>query len=324
MKKLLIISIVYFLIIFPRFNSYAQNLVPNPSFEDTVSCPTGLAQLYKAQNWISFGYTPDYFNSCNNTGVSVPNSVFGFQYAHSGNGMAGLVLRRRPDGPTGPNTREYMAAELINTLTIGVKYFFSCYINFSHLSFGAIACNKFGVKLSTIPYDSTQSLLLVNNFAHLFSDSIIVDSVQWFNIKGSFVADSNYHYMILGNFFDDQQTDTLSLSTMPDAAYYYVDDVCLSLDSAYCVNWTSLNDEIIEVENQINIFPIPTINKVTIESKFDMIQIELIDALGRTIYTTNPITKLKAELDLSHYPTGIYYIKIQSIDSIVCKSLIKN
>ncbi len=281
MKKITQIIIAFFLIVCLNYddqNIQAQNLVPNPSFEDTLFCPLYLTQLYATSNWLNFGYSPDYFNSCNTSGVGVPNSVLGFQYAHSGNGMAGLVLRRKPNGPTGPNTREYIASELINNLTIGVKYYFSCYINFSHIPNNAIACNKFGMKLSTVPYDSTQSLLLVNNFAHIFSDSIISDSVQWFNLKGSFIADSNYHYLILGNFFDDMQTDTISLNTTPDASYYYVDDVCLSVDSAFCDNWTSLNNEIIHSANQINIFPVPTLNKVNIESKFSMIKIELIDA----------------------------------------------
>lgn len=325
-KKNTQIIIAFFLILnfsYENQKAFAQNLVPNPSFEDTLFCPLYLAQLYSTSYWLNFGYSPDYFNSCNTIGVGVPNSVFGYQYAHSGNGMAGLLLRRRPNAPTGPNTREYIAAELINTLTIGVKYYFSCWINFSYMPAGAVACNKFGMKLTTIPYDSSQSLLLVNNFAQIYTDSIISDTVQWYNLKGSFIADSNYHYLILGNFFDDQQTDTLSFSTIPDGAYYYVDDVCLSLDSAYCENWTFLNNEMIQSENQINVFPVPTINIVNIESKYSMIQIELIDALGRKLYYSLLSDNSKTELDLSNYPSGIYYIKIQTTDSIIIKTLLK-
>lgn len=327
MKKITQIVIAFFLIVCWNYDDQkvsAQNLVPNPSFEDTVFCPMGLGQLYATPNWLSFGYTPDYFNACNNTGVSVPNSVFGFQYAHNGNGMAGLVLWRKSNGPTGPNTREYLAAELLNNLSIGVKYYFSCWVNFSYMPVNAVACNKFGMKLSTIPYDSSQSLLLANNFAHLFTDSIISDTVQWYNFKGSFIADSNYHYIILGNFFKDQQTDTLSFSTTPDVSYYYIDDVCLSIDSAYCENLTSLNNEIIHSINQINIFPVPTINKVDIESEFSMEKIELIDALGRIMYYSYPSDKLNTHLDLSNNPSGIYYIKIQTTDSLFYKKLIKN
>ncbi|HMT28927.1 MAG TPA: hypothetical protein PKD91_06590, partial [Bacteroidia bacterium] len=128
MKKYIqfIATILFFCATLESPKATAQNLVPNPNFEDTVHCPTGLAQLYSTQSWITFGYTPDYFNGCNSTGVSVPNSVLGYQYAHSGNGMAGLVLWRKPNGPTGPDTREYMAAELIKNLNVGLKYYFSC------------------------------------------------------------------------------------------------------------------------------------------------------------------------------------------------------
>ncbi|MCX6199441.1 MAG: hypothetical protein NTY88_09500 [Bacteroidetes bacterium] len=43
-----------------------QNLVPNPSFEDTDVCPVGIGDVEKATGWGSYSYTPDYFNACNN------------------------------------------------------------------------------------------------------------------------------------------------------------------------------------------------------------------------------------------------------------------
>src|SRR5688572_11555868 len=41
-----------------------QNLVPNGSFEDTVSCPTAPAEMYKCVGWASYGGSPDYMNPC--------------------------------------------------------------------------------------------------------------------------------------------------------------------------------------------------------------------------------------------------------------------
>ena len=66
-------------------NGLAQNLVPNPSFEDMVQCPPGWTQIEFATGWINpNGYSPDYFNSCvPDTGCcnifSVPNNSYGFQ-----------------------------------------------------------------------------------------------------------------------------------------------------------------------------------------------------------------------------------------------------
>jgi len=43
----------------------AQNLVLNPSFEDTILCPDALDQVNRSQYWINpTNSTPDYFNSC--------------------------------------------------------------------------------------------------------------------------------------------------------------------------------------------------------------------------------------------------------------------
>jgi len=47
MKKFLLIFTVFF-----TSHSYTQvNLVDNPSFEDTISCPTGYHQINRAFGW---------------------------------------------------------------------------------------------------------------------------------------------------------------------------------------------------------------------------------------------------------------------------------
>ena len=42
-----------------------SSLIPNPSFEEYVCCPTGLAQLNCSKNWIQASVaTSDYYNTC--------------------------------------------------------------------------------------------------------------------------------------------------------------------------------------------------------------------------------------------------------------------
>jgi len=51
--------------LFCTLNTQAQlNLVPNPSFEDTVNCPYFISEILSCANWLNFGNTPDYFNAC--------------------------------------------------------------------------------------------------------------------------------------------------------------------------------------------------------------------------------------------------------------------
>lgn len=89
MKKIIcILSILYSHI------GIAQNLVPNPSFEDTVHCPIGQGLIDEAQGWYHAGYSVDYFNPCANaSGASngVPNNWVGSQLAYDGNSYVGMV-----------------------------------------------------------------------------------------------------------------------------------------------------------------------------------------------------------------------------------------
>lgn len=300
-----------------------QNLVRNPSFEDTINCPAALNQLYTTSDWFNYGISPDYYNACSTTGVNVPNAIFGFQNAHTGTGMIGMFLKRKPNSPDGINAKEFIGTELISNLNIGFKYYFSCFINFSYRSLDAVACNKFGMKLSTVPFDSTQYLNLVNNFAILYTDSIVIDSVQWFKLNGSFIADSNYQYLILGNFFEDQFIDTISIGQFPDYSYYYIDDICLSQDSNYCETWTSFQPENNIDIDYIEIFPVPSLDHVTITSKYSIKAIEIYDVYGSLQYSKMGQNGLKLDLDISFFSMGIYFIRIQTNGSTIFKTIIK-
>src|SRR5437868_5222781 len=94
---------VFILLLISNF-CFSQNLVPNPSFEDTVACPNNLSQINRAIGWSSYRQTPDYYNSCSiNGGYSgVPLNQFDYQYPRTGNAYAGLFCRS-----SGLNSREY-------------------------------------------------------------------------------------------------------------------------------------------------------------------------------------------------------------------------
>jgi hypothetical protein len=170
------------------------NLVPNPSFEDTVYCPLGSNQLNACEHWLNFGNSPDYFNSC--TPFGLPNSVFGFQYAHTGNAYAGAVFYARPNLPSGPNIREFIGLEMLSNLIVGQKYFVSFFVVNAGVNNGSIACNKQGINFYTVPFDSCCSPPLLNT-AKIYNDSILTDTLNWTKISGSFIADSAYRYYVL-------------------------------------------------------------------------------------------------------------------------------
>lgn len=213
--------------------------MPNPSFEDSIACPLGGDQLYKAINWYSFRNTPDYFHTCctNQTGVvGVPNNIFGYQIPNSGNAYAGMIAYDL----TGQDYREFLGVDLISPTIVNQKYYCTFYISWA-VSLGyTIAINKIGIELSKNLF-STTNPYPINNFPIAYSDTIIQDSIGWRKMQFSFIADSAYEYLIIGNFFNNLNTDTLNLGQFNVHSYYYIDDVCLSTDSVYCSIFTLVN-----------------------------------------------------------------------------------
>jgi hypothetical protein len=304
---------ILFLIFILCKPSQAQiNLVPNPSFEDTVYCPTGLRQLYACEHWLSFGNSPDYFNAC--TPFSLPNSVFGYQFAHSGNAYAGAIFYRRPNTPVGPNYREYIGVKLLSNLVIGQKYYVSFFVVNGGKLNDAIANNKIGLKLFTVNFDSSSPPPL-QNASTLFTDSIITDTLIWTKISGSFVADSTYQYLSIGNFFSDGVTDTIEIFPFYTNGYYYIDDVCLSTDSIYNENWTGINHPIKD-SLVISIYPNPSKGFLMVESPIPIDNYSIYNIQGQLMNKVKVNTASSFEINLSNNLNGMYFLQIQTAKGI--------
>jgi len=313
-KRILLVIIV---ICLNRYNSKAQNLIPNPSFEDYVICPVNTDNMDNCTNWSSYGGSSDYWNACSTGGMNVPNAIFGFQYAHTGGGMAGFVTYEYNH----LNQREYLGSQLLTPLIIGQKYFISFFVNFSNIPTVAIASNNLGIKLSTVSYSQINPVQ-PTNLANLNYSSIILDSINWTKVTGIFVADSSYDYIVVGNFFVDSLTNTINIGPQPLVSYYYVDDICLSIDSMYCENWTYTPNTIQEA--QINIYPNPTEGSIFIKTMEIFNSFEIIDPLGRIHFKTKlDYVQQRFHLDLGSFSSGIYYIRFYSNDVIAIEKIIK-
>jgi serine protease len=77
----------------------------------------------------------------------------------------------------------------------------------------------------------------------------------------------------------------------------------------------------------LDFYPNPVSNSLTIDFSSntppDDLSIELINALGITIFTSEKGTR-NTTIDMSSYSAGIYYVKLNSGNSIVSKKIIKN
>ena len=202
------------------FTSFAQNLVPNYSFEDTLSCPDNQAQIYKTPPWFQpTTGTPDYYNECSSI-MGIPGA--GSQYPKTGKGYAGIFVF------SSFLYREYIEAPLISPLIAGKKYCVEFYVNLSDSC--NIAIDALGLYFSTGSITSSNYFNLPDLPQIKNPDgNILKDKNNWKAISGEYIAIGGENFITIGNFKDDVNTNsTIVLGDRPES-YYYIEDVSVIL-----------------------------------------------------------------------------------------------
>lgn len=311
MKKLLLYTILFFCSVL----GYAQNLHPNGSFEQYSSCPNGGSQINYSIGWFAFSGTPDYFDSCSAPGfVSVPYNIAGIRYAADGGAYCLLQSYIEGDSVYSNYEREIVGGQLSTPMVIGQKYYVSFKVSLILKSdLGAnLATNKLGALFSTVSYSNTDSstIVPVNNFAHIYTDSVINDTTNWTMISGSFVADSNYNYISIGNFFKYQNMTIITRISTPwvPTAGYFVDDVRVSTDSVFTVS----NIELINNTKSFSIYPNPSsgMGRIKLPNAQSNSVIFVYNLLGQVVYSS--VIKTNDNIDFSFLNNGLYNIVINN------------
>jgi len=253
-------------------NLMAQNLVPNPEFENYQSCPSGTNQLASSTgNWGATSITsPDYFNTCAplqiGTGVGIPHNNFGFQYPASGSGYAGFYAYTSQFA----GAREYVCSPLSTPLTIGGKYYVRFKVSAAYKVSGnpgldpTVAVSHVGLRFTVT--NPINTFYTVPNTADVYSTTIVGDTSEWTTISGSFIATENSGYLMIGNHFQDNaiQIQGIAQAGTSGAAYYFVDDVCVSMDSLDCINLPVGKAGKMYVQNMM-VYPNPAIDVIRID-----------------------------------------------------------
>ena len=134
-------SLVVLLLAVSSYVTHAQNLVPNPSFEDFLFCPDQLSQLPIADFWdIPTVGTADLLNVCSGNGQpsGVPTNAFGNQVPNTGQGYGGLYGYIQTI-----HYREYMQVQLTEPMVAGSCYSVSMLVSLGDNS--GFACNNMGI-----------------------------------------------------------------------------------------------------------------------------------------------------------------------------------
>lgn len=319
------VRVLIFTSLFSSIAFGQANLIPNSSFEQKNNCPSMEGQLFLAQGWLNpDAGSPDYYNECclpyivmNDTfyPVGVPENVFGYQEAKTGNAYAGFY------NYSAFPSREYIEIKLNNKLIRDKKYVFSCYLSLADkLGLGSRVQALVSDTLVYFP-DSANLRWMTPQITTPLS---IIDKQNWVLWQDTITSiDGDEEYLVIGNFIDVVNSDTIYSGTDSGGyraySYYYIDDVSLiPLDSLIGVE---------EYEKRMfEVYPNPNNGSFTInlkEALTDNGAIEVLDLQGRIVYFQNILkTQKKFEIRTSTLLQGVYFLKLQAAGFSSSKKII--
>lgn len=231
MKFLLLICISFSFFI---TNLFAQNLVPNPSFEELISCPVDISEdstgITKAKYWFTTDKknSPDLFNEC-----TIKRSHYAFLGtqnfpAKSGKGYAGIDclserLEVRLKSPLVKNKTYRVQMYVCNALN--VKSPFS-YPSILYFCFSKTLISKKSIEDSLI---NKKIISIVKN------DSNESNHSKWKLFSAYYTAEGGENYFAFGGLNNSKVIDEILNKewhhTIPFSAYYYIDDVSVEEDT---------------------------------------------------------------------------------------------
>ena len=307
MKKFIVCLCLFFL-----SKADAQNLVLNPSFEDTIACPTTTAIPMQCEYWYTANIgSPDYFSEqpdifCGTSPVPLSNA--GFQYARTGVAYVGLAPFVSTTFPSFANRREYIGGILSDTLKQGHEYCVSFYVSVAEkLKYVVDGIGLFLSTDSAVDYTINTNLSFVPQISNP-SGNIIYDTLNWMQISGTYIANGGEKYFTIGNFNDDTNTLVDSTSGTIMGAYFFIDDVSV-IDCTVGINEVNDNKDIGKL------YPNPAHTVVYYEDNLNDIEkgiIQLQDISGRNLKEYNLKSGVnRITIPVSDLAKGMYMAKIK-------------
>ncbi len=297
--------------------SPGQNLAPNPSFEDTIQCPISLSDYGSVVSWSSYSESVDYYNTCNTDpfpSCGVPSNWYGYQNPKTGNAYYGMLTY-----VGNSSYREIIGGQLTSSLVIGQKYFASMNVCSANITIeSGYGANKLGFRFTNKAYSITNPIP-INNFAHIYSNNIVTDTLNWTKLFGSFKADSAYGFVAIGNFFDSANTDTIGWCNCgTQSAYYYIDDICISTDSLYALNYIGINE--LNFSSTYKIYPNPMHQTATLEfdnpTKLNC-TFSLHDLHGQLVKKITNISTDNIKIERQNLKNGLYFFKLHTDRQVI-------
>lgn len=308
------ISIFSFCILGFQFEGLCQyNLVPNPSFEDTLNCygPWNCnCSLEIAFPWFNPTQgTADIFTSFSSCGYSANLAM---QMPRTGQVFAGLYAEVG-------ELREYIEIKLNDSLLSNHVYCIGFYISKSNFCSGAI--DRIGA------YLSHDSLISLNAFnfpvipqIESAQGSLLADTVNWISISGMYYALGGEKFLTIGNFRDSSSTLFQNMDSSHigcQHAYYLIDDVYIyNCDSVSAVN---------EI-NSINAFDIYYTDEnihIKVNTNIPQVTYKITDIQGKEVRSAD-VSKADSifEISKNSLNKGLYLFNLKSANFDITKKFV--
>lgn len=297
------------------YNLVAQNMVPNPSFENLdqpMPCDfvgSSLQFNNMIQDWTApTEGSPDLHSKTNPTNcwshctaanIYTGSTCFrGPQDPHHSHIMCGIQLYK-PTVNCSP-WMEYIQVELTTPMVAGVDYYASMWVSLSDYS--PIAVDKLGMYFTTNAISQPSGCPNLVGIPQVAATSVLTDVINWVKLEGTFTASAAYQYLTIGN-FDVANVTAVNTggSCNAQGAYYYIDDVLVIEDAQLGIEQHMTSSFSIAgsiVDDQLIISP---------ETNLTEIEFMIIDVSGRVLDQFS-LTE-KTYKDVTSLTPGMYFLR---------------
>jgi hypothetical protein len=222
--------------------------------------------------------------------------------------MAGIAL-------TGPSVyREYLEIKLDSALKDAHDYCVEFWVSMA--DYTTVATYPPQIYFSDTAINVPTNTLL--NFVPQFVDTtaFVTDTANWVLVSGTFTSYCNCQYMLIGNFNNDANTDTMQVAYPYNSAYYYIDDVSIS----ECIPAGMINTA---DKKPILIYPNPAITILRIEADNKPYHTAKIkNIIGQALLVTS-IKDRETSVDIRSLSPGIYYLQLEGAAGIHTERFVK-
>ncbi len=217
------------LIVFLNIFGHAQNLVPNPSFEQVTKIPyywSANSNTFETnvEEWTSpNGGSPDLFfvGSMGKFRFKRPNVDTKPHAPRSGKYMVGIKTYGCISGTL--HCKEYLQVKLKEPIETGEEYYAEFWVNPIETS---VKVNKFGMLFHEEEMsggDGEEAIWIRPDFE--LEEVVDTRPNEWVRVAGTFTAACDCAYMLIGNFNMDEDTEAQRKASDLEYSYYMIDDV---------------------------------------------------------------------------------------------------